>query len=92
MLLIESCSTNLFEALNAVITVADLHAVASTVLLVPSGATSVSMIAGSTSGLASAFARAQLVVPRYTIIVGTSQTVVVLARLTWSIILAAQDR
>lgn len=91
MLLIGSRSTHLLETLNAVITVADLHAVASAVLLVPSSASSVAWSASSAGGLAKAFTGAQLVVPCYTIIVGTSQAVVVLTRFAWSITLAAQD-
>lgn len=90
MVLIGSRSAHFLETFYAVITVANLHAVASAVLLVPSGAASVTWGTSSTSRLAKTFARAQLVVPRYTVAVGTSQAVVVLAGFAWSITLAAQ--
>lgn len=73
-----------------VITAANLHALASAVLLVPSGAASVAWGTSSTSRLAKAFVRAQLVVPCYTVVVGTSQAFVVLVGFAWSITLAAQ--
>jgi hypothetical protein len=55
VLLIGSSCPHLLETLNAVITVADLHAVASAILLVPSGASCEAWSTSSTSGLTRAF-------------------------------------
>jgi hypothetical protein len=90
VLLITSCSSHLLETLNALVTVADLHAVTSAVLLVSGGASSVTLSTSTTGGLIEAFACAQSVVLSNTFNVGTSQAVGVLSDVAGLRTLAAQ--
>jgi hypothetical protein len=89
VLFIVSSSSHLLEMLDALIAVADLHAVASAVLLVSGSASCVALSATTSRRRVEAFTSTQGIVLGNTLDIGTSQAVGVLANVAWLCTLAS---